>query len=254
MEAPPRPKVLEEIGPADAILYTAGPGVGGVPQTLPGGLVKMGQEREAEDNAILKLMVEFRRLWIEQEAVRSSPPVSRPSAPPSPAPARRTDLRVFILVVFAAMASAYLLGELLARSSAVSVHLPWVPRAVGAPAPPAAPAAVRQTGMSEPAPPTVQTEQTPPAARVTPSPSSTSADNAARLAGYHVQVGAFNVLEYAQDLMRQLRSHDYPATVVDVPTGPPHRVWITGVFDRPAAERLAGRLRNDGFEAILLRP
>jgi len=209
----------------------------------------MGQERETQDNAILKLMVEFRQLWIEQEAARSRPAASSPSTPP-PAPARRADLRAFILIVCAAMASAYFLGEVLARSSGVSVHLPWVPRAdtatrqpVSAPVPSALPVAVLQ-----PSPP----EQTPPAARVLPSPPPTSAESSAPLDGYHIQVGAFNVLAYAQDLTRQLRSHDYPAAVVDVPTGPPHRVWITGVFDRPAAERLVGRLHNDGFEAILL--
>jgi cell division septation protein DedD len=220
----------------------------------------MGHENPTEDNAILKLMVEFRQLWIEQEAARSNPPASGPSAPPPPAPARRTDLRAFVLVVIAAMASAYLLGELLARSSALSVHLPWVPRAdtatrptASAPVTSAVPVAVRQTSAPEPAPPMVQPEKTPPAASVAPSSPPTSAHNTAPLAGYHVQVGAFNVREYAQDLMRQLRSHDYPANVVDLPTGPPHRVWITGVFDRPAAERLVARLRNDGFEAILLR-
>jgi cell division septation protein DedD len=120
--------------------------------------------------------------------------------------------------------------------------------------PSALPVAVQQTSTPQPAPSTVQPEQTPPAARVLPSPPPTSAENTAPLDGYHIQVGAFNVLAYAQDLTLQLRSHDYPATVVDVPTGPPHRVWITGVFDRPAAERLVGRLHNDGFEAILLRP
>jgi cell division septation protein DedD len=158
------------------------------------------------------------------------------------------------------MASAYLLGELLARSSGVALHLPWVPRAdtathapASAPAPSAVPVAAQQTSTSEPAPPAVQPEQTPPAARAAPSPAPTPLGNTAPLAGYHVQVGAFNVREYAQDLMRQLRSHDYPATLVEVSTGPRHRVWITGVFDRPAAERLVGRLRNDGFEAILLR-
>lgn len=225
----------------------------------------MGHESETNDNAILRLMVEFRQLWIEQEAVPSSPPASSPSAPPPAAPARRTDLRVFILVVCAAMASAYLLGELLARSSTVSVRLPWLsradtatrpavsPPAMSAPAPSSPPVAAEQTGAPAPAAPTVQQEQTPPAARVAPSPPPTPADNTAPAAGYHVQVGAFNVLEYARDLTRQLRSHDYSASVVDVPTGPPHRVWITGVFDRPSAERLVGRLRSDGFEAILLR-
>ena len=220
----------------------------------------MGHENPTEDDAILKLMVEFRQLWIEQEAARSSPPASSSSAPPPPAPARRTDLRAFILIVCAAMASAYLLGELLARSSGVSVHLPWVPRAdtatrlsASAPAPSAVPVAAQQTSPSESTPVTVRQEQAPPAARVAPSAAPTAVDNIAPLADYHVQVGAFNVLEYAQDLTRQLRFHDYPATVVDVPTGPPHRVWITGVFDRPAAERLVARLRSDGFEAVLLR-
>ncbi len=237
----------------------------GVPPTLPVGQIKMGHESETNDNAILKLMVEFRQLWIEQEAARPSPPASSPSAPPPPEPARRPDLRALILVVCAAVASAYLLGELSAGSSGVSVHLPWVSRvgtatrpaasapAMSTPAPSSLPVTAEQTSTSAPAVPTVQQAQTPPAVRVTPSPSSTPVDNMAPAVGYHVQVGAFNVLEYAQDLARQLRSHDYSATIVDVPTGPPHRVWITGVFDRPTAERLGDRLRNDGFEAILLR-
>ena len=214
------------------------------PTYFAGGSTKMGHESETNDNAILKLMVEFRQLWIEQGAARSGPSASSSSTPPRPEAARRIHRVAFILIVCAAMASAYLFGEILARSSGVSVHLPSVSRvdkatrptarisAMRTPAPSRLPVAAEQT--STPAPPMRQS-QTPPAA------------------SYHLQIGAFNVLEYAQDLERQLRSHDYVAMIVDVPTGPPHRVWIIGVFDRPTAERLADRLRNDGFEAILLR-
>ena len=71
--------------------------------------------------------------------------------------------------------------------------------------------------------------------------------------GYHVQVGAFNVLQYARDMMRQLRARDYSVTLVEAPTGPPHRVWIDGAFDHAAAARMVDRLRSDGFEAIVVR-
>lgn len=89
-------------------------------------------------------------------------------------------------------------------------------------------------------------------ASVAPTPSTTH-EVAVQVADYHVQVGAFNVLEYARELVGQLRSHDYAAVMVDVPTGPPHRVWVAGTFDRVSAERLINRLRQDGFDAILIR-
>ncbi|GEM_PF-5114240 len=71
---------------------------------------------------------------------------------------------------------------------------------------------------------------------------------------FHVQAGAFNHLEYARDLLHQLRAHGYRASLVEAADGPPHRVWVGPVPDRSSALHLAARLRADGFEAIPLPP
>jgi cell division septation protein DedD len=214
------------------------------------------QEGEHQDNAILQLMVEFRQVWRADEAVTSSP------APPAPVPAKRVSSWAGILLLAAAVTCVYLVDQLWARSGGTGIQFPWAPRgqtaarpaANHAPQPVSLPTATDQdAGASNPSPSTVLPESAQPAVHVAPSAPETSADGTGQLAGYHVQVGAFNVREYAQDLMHQLRAHDYPATLVDAPTGPPHRVWIEGAFDRLSAERLVARLRNDGFEAILLR-
>lgn len=208
------------------------------------------------EDAMLKLMVEFRQIWLAGEALRSGP-----SAPPPPAPTKRIRLRVLIPLLLAAITSTYLIAQLLEPSSRMSLHLPWGPRgqaathpAAGGALPPASllPAADREAGGSTPLLSTTSQDGPRPAAGVDSAALAISAPRPAQSPGYHVQAGAFNVREYADDLMHQLRSHDYPATVVDARTGPPHRVWIKGTFDRSGAEQLASRLRRDGFEAILL--
>jgi cell division septation protein DedD len=214
------------------------------------------QDPGHQENAILQLMVEFRQRWLAEEALKSAL-----SAPAPPAPAKRIRSWAFILLLFATIPSAYLIGQLLEPSSGMSLQFPWAPRGQtatrpatnGTPPPVALPTvAGQEAGASKLSPSIVPQGGPPPAARVAPSAPKISVHRTEQLLGYHVQAGAFNVREYAEDLMHQLRSHDYPATVVDAPTGPPHRVWIDGTFDRLDAERLVSRLRRDGFEAILL--
>jgi sporulation related protein len=208
------------------------------------------------EDAMLRLMVEFRQTWLAGEALRSGP-----SAPPPPAPTKRLRLRTLLPLLLAAIASTYLIAQLLEPSSRMALHVPWGPRgqtathpAAGGTLPPASllPAADREAGGSTPSLSTVSQDGPPPAAGVDSAALVISAPRPAQSPGYHVQAGAFNVRAYAEDLKHQLRSHDYPATVVDARTGPPHRVWIRGTFDRSGAEQLANRLRRDGFEAILL--
>jgi cell division septation protein DedD len=79
------------------------------------------------------------------------------------------------------------------------------------------------------------------------------ADRSGAPLGYRVQVGAFTVREYAQELRDQLRSHHYVARILAVATRPPYRVWIDGALDRAGAERLLGRLQRDGFKAVALK-
>jgi hypothetical protein len=211
-----------------------------------------------QEDAILKLMVEFRQIWLADETLRSGP-----STPPPLTPTKRVRLQVLIPLLFAAVTCAYLIGQLLEHSSDISLHFPWVmrgqtatrPATTGTPSPVSPlPAAGQEAGASKPIPsPSTAPQGGPrPAADVDSSALAVSAPRTEQPLGYHVQAGAFNVREYAEDLMHQLRSHDYPATVVDVPTGPPHRVWIEGIFNRPDAERLVSRLQRDGFEALLL--
>ena len=209
-----------------------------------------------QEDAILKLMVEFRQTWLAHEASRSGP-----SAPPPLTPTKHGRLRVLIPLLVAAIASAYFIAQLLEHSSDMSLHLPWVSRGQTAtrPAgngtlPPVSllPAAGQEAGASKSSPSPMVQGGPRPAVAVDSSAPGISAPRPEQPLGYHVQAGAFNVGEYAQDLIHQLGSHGYPAMVVDAPTGPPHRVWIKGIFDRPDAERLVSRLRKDGFEAILL--
>jgi SPOR domain len=72
-------------------------------------------------------------------------------------------------------------------------------------------------------------------------------------AEYRVQVGAFMIREYAQELVDQLRSHHYLTALVALAASPPYRVWIKGDVDRPRAERLMGKLRKDGFDAVAVK-
>lgn len=208
------------------------------------------------EDAILKLMVEFRQLWLADEALRSDP-----SEPASLTPTKRIRLWVFIPLLAVAIASALLIGQLLEHSSDVSLHFPWVPRgqtatrpAAGGTVPPAPvlPPPDREVGASTPAPSTVPQGGPLPTADADASAPASSAPRPAQPLGYHVQAGAFNVREYADDLVRQLRARGYPAAIVDAPTGPPHRVWIGGILDRTDADRLVNRLQGDGFEAIVL--
>ncbi len=65
---------------------------------------------------------------------------------------------------------------------------------------------------------------------------------------FHVQAGAFKNREYADDLVRQLRSNGYTVTLVE---GPLFHVWVGPPMSRAAAERLASNLRANGFETTL---
>lgn len=201
-------------------------------------------QRGQRDDAILQLMVEFRNMWLGQEAAQPEPMPS-----PPPASRRRAGVAAVLLVFVAAAALAYIgsivwerSGGLLGQAGSANGRTAAPPPAGEIPrsTPPA-------TAPDAPAPEASQPAAvTPVTPVITVVPAQTPAD-------YHVQVGAFNVLEYAHDMMRQLRARDYSVTLVEAPTGPPHRVWIDGVFDQAAATHLVDRLRSDGFEAIVVR-
>lgn len=72
--------------------------------------------------------------------------------------------------------------------------------------------------------------------------------------GFHVQIGAFNVLENARELVRTLDSRGYSGRVVELNERPRYRVWAGDFPDRSSAERLAARLRATGFEASVVSP
>jgi cell division septation protein DedD len=63
---------------------------------------------------------------------------------------------------------------------------------------------------------------------------------------FHVQAGSFENRDGAIDLMARLRNHGYAVALIG---GPPYRVWVGGYLDRGTAERLAGNLRAEGFDA-----
>lgn len=201
-------------------------------------------ERGKPDDAILQLMVEFRNMWLAQEEAQPDPMPSPPSTS-----RRRAGVLAVLLVFVAAAALAYVGSVVWDRSGAL-VRQAWFANGGTAASPPAGegprntPPVTTRVADVPPPEASQPAAVTPVTAVVTPSPTP---------AGYHVQVGAFNVLEYAHDMMRQLRARDYSVTLVEAPTGPPHRVWIGGVFDQAAAARVVNRLRNDGFEAILVR-
>jgi cell division septation protein DedD len=216
------------------------------------------QDSTDQESATLQLMVEFRNLWLAQEAVQSAK-----SPAQSPPPARRLGSRAVLLLLVAVVASALLNSGIWAGSHPMSLRLPWAGhRDTATPAvtsnavrPPAQSIATsHEAGASEPSLQTAPQQPAGPGTQAVSSTRSVSVEDSDRRAAYHVQVGAFNVREYAQDLMRQLRARSYSVTMVEAPTRPPHRVWIEGVFDRDAAEQLVSRLRNDGFEAIPVRP
>jgi len=224
------------------------------------GFVKMAgtQDSGHQGNAthrLDQLVAELREKWLADDALRTS--LSAPSAP-----VRRPRLHIFVPLLFAVIALGYLVDQIWVGSNHKSPHALWLPRGQAAthPARNGAPPRISfptagpgsEADASPPSSSPLPEKAAQWAARVALSAPKISVPRAEHLLGYHVQAGAFNVREYAEDLMRQLRSHDYLATVVDAPTGPLHRVWINGTFDRPNAERLASRLRRDGFEAILL--
>ncbi len=65
---------------------------------------------------------------------------------------------------------------------------------------------------------------------------------------FHVQVGAFRLRENAEELVLQLQASRYPAAIVKKTF---YLVWVGPVLERPAAERLAKNLQENGFEAAL---
>ena len=215
-----------------------------------------------QDDAILQLMVEFRNIFLAQDEAQSEP------APSPPSTSRRRAGIAAVLLVCVAAAVAYVGGMAWERSGALqrlvssadgraiaplsTGRIPHSPSPVMRVVPDAPAPEAPQSGASTPSAPVVTPGApvaTAGAAAVAPQPAppATTSD------GYHVQVGAFNVLEYARDMMRQLRAHDYSVTLVEAPTGPPHRVLIDGAFDQAAAARMVDRLRSDGFEAIVVR-
>jgi len=219
------------------------------------------QDTTDQENATLQLMVEFRNLWLAQEAVQSAK--SPAQSPPPAAPARRLGSRAVLLLLVAVVASAFLNSGIWTGSNRMPLRLPWAAHRDTATTaatsntvrPPArSTASSHDAGASEPSLQTAPQQAAGPDTQAASSTRSVSVEDSARLVAYHVQVGAFNVREYAQDLMHQLRARSYSVTMVEAPTRPPHRVWIEGVFDRDAAEQLVRRLRSDGFEAIPVRP
>ena len=72
--------------------------------------------------------------------------------------------------------------------------------------------------------------------------------------GFHVQIGAFNVLENARKLVQTLQSRGYSGRLVELGEPPRYRVWTGDFPDRASAERLAARLRATGFEASVISP
>lgn len=163
-----------------------------------------------------------------------------------PAAIRRTALWVYGLVLLGALASGYAGARLWLRSHPMPQSRWEAPvRPAVRPAGPTA----NVTTPSAPAPA--------PAAALPPTPAPSppiAAPGTGQSTGYRVQVGAFNVRKYAQDLVTKLRARDYDAMIVDVPAGPRHRVWINAEFDRPSAARLADRLKKDGFDAVVIHP
>lgn len=206
------------------------------------------------EDAMLQLLVELRKVSLAQEEAQPGQ-----LAPPRGAPKSRVRLAAAILLGFGGgVALAYLISiiwphpvEVLPLPAPAQVHTAAPSRiAVAPPSPLPGAAHTPAAASSEPARPTVPRQATPAAQKIGEARGTIVL--AERPAGYRVQVGAFNVLEYAQDLMRQLRAHDYSVTLVEVRSGPPHRVWIDGVFDQVAAERLVNQLRRDGFEAVFV--
>ncbi len=86
----------------------------------------------------------------------------------------------------------------------------------------------------------------------TPTPLSVqeSAPPAVSLGGlvFHVQAGAFKQRESADTVIRQLRANGYTVTLKE---GALLRVWVGPAMDRTAGERLAAKLRSNGFDAFL---
>lgn len=217
--------------------------------------------QRAKEEAILQLMVEFRNLFLAQQESQLDP---MPSPPPPPRP--RVRVAAVLVAAVAAVALGYIgsvVWEHFAASqrpvlSAEGRAAAPPPAIVAGGTPPATtavpdalvPQAPQSTAVA-PGTPAVASGAvaTPGAPAVAPQPALTTRTPS----GYHVQVGAFNVLEYARDMARQLRAREYSVTLVEAPTGPPHRVWIDGVFDHSAAARVVDRLRSDGFEAIVVR-
>lgn len=213
-----------------------------------------------EADARFRRIAELRKQSMADAALKPTPPAR-------PAPAKRDRWPVVVTFLFIATTMGYPLAHFLTRTTHSSLAAaPSAPPAVTLPpAPPSTPPAAAPADVAQSPPASTVPTAAPPVARIaappataptgsTPRVAGPAPENGGRPAGYHVQAGAFNVPEYAQELLGQLRAHGYAATLVDVPTGPPHRVWITGTLDRPGAERLAGRLRSDGFEAILVHP
>ncbi|HKX18870.1 MAG TPA: SPOR domain-containing protein [bacterium] len=221
-------------------------------------------QRGQQEEAILQLMVEFRNLFLaQQEAVPPPEPMASP-----PSSRRRARVAAVLLACVAAVALGYIGGVVWERFGALQRLVVSADGRPVAPPPAVVADSTPPATMAAPDTPVPRAPQStavaPGAPVVAPGAVVTPGAPAARpqpiamaqtpaINGYHVQVGAFNVLVYARDMMRQLRARDYSVTLVEAPTGPPHRVWIDGVFDHSAAARMVDRLRSDGFEAVVVR-
>jgi cell division septation protein DedD len=224
-------------------------------------------DTERHEDATLRRAAALRQMWQAQEQARRNEAV-----PPPPAPDRRAGVVTLLLstpVLAAVAVLSYFAYIFWPRPSEAPHPLP--PSAqVRTVAPPGAAATVPHSPQgSAPTPAAGPTPAAAASARPRPSLPRHATPAAPRPGGaghhvavavlaerptaYHVQVGAFNVLAYAQDLMRELRARDYSVTLVEAPKRPTHRVWIDGAFDQVAAERLINRLRRDGFDAFLVR-
>jgi rare lipoprotein A len=81
------------------------------------------------------------------------------------------------------------------------------------------------------------------------------AAQAARVGAYTVQVGAFETLESAEGLKKELEQRQYPAVNIQTVSADKtlYRVRIGPEPDLFSAEKIAATLKKDGFDSFVLR-
>ncbi len=160
---------------------------------------------------------------------------------------------VSVLFVLAAVAG-YLLGPSRPRTAPVPAPPPpaglFPPGTLESPPPPVAvpPVPLSPAPPPDSAPTGPARGQVEPAAPAAPPVAAPIPNSPSRV---HVQAGAFNIRENAEELVQQLRASGYTVTLVESGEGPRYRVRVGGDLDRAAAERVAATLRAAGFEAVL---